>query len=98
MTNKTTLRIRGMACARCIDVVQTELSQLEMEVLDIQLGSVTVRGPSQPDDMTRIGPALTRQEFSLIEEQQTVHQRAKAFTDMPAKTGIARRNDRGHQK
>ena len=77
-----------MACARCIDVVQTELSQLEMEVLDIHLGSLTVRGPLQPDDMTRIGSALTRQEFSLIEGQQTVHQRAKAFTDMPAKQAL----------
>ena len=46
MTNKTTLRIRGMACARCIDVVQTELSQLEMEVLDIQLGYVVPYNPT----------------------------------------------------
>lgn len=85
MTNETTLRIRGMVCARCIGVVQAELSQLGVPVLDIQLGTVTVGGSLQPDELTRIESALTRQGFSLIQESnrtgESVHQRAKVFVD-----------------
>lgn len=31
------LRIRGMVCARCIDVVQRELTQAGFDVLTVQL-------------------------------------------------------------
>lgn len=85
MTNETTFRIRGMVCARCIGVVQAELSQLGLTVLDIQLGTVTVGNSLQPDELARIESALTRQGFSLIQESNRtgapVHQRAKAFVD-----------------
>ena len=68
MTNETTtLRIRGMVCARCIGVVQSELNQLGVQVLDSQLGTVTVGSPLQPDELARIESALTKQGFSLIQ-------------------------------
>lgn len=71
-----------MVCARCIDVVRTQLSQLGIDVLDIQLGTVWVRGSLQPDDLNRIEQALTKQGFSVIQDQnQTVHQQTKAFVD-----------------
>jgi AraC family transcriptional regulator len=76
------LRIRGMVCARCIDVVQTELSHMGFEVTDIDLGNVALRGTIDEHDLTRIGQVLTKQGFSLIQDQKpTVHQLAKAFID-----------------
>ncbi len=77
------LRIRGMVCARCIDVVQSELTQAGFDVLAVQLGKVTLRDPLTSNDMERIQTVLSKQGFSLLEGQQklTVHQRTKTFVD-----------------
>lgn len=81
-TEELTLKIRGMVCARCMDVVRTELSQLGFAVTDIQLGQVHLRGPVQAGDLDRIDQALVRQGFGLIQDHKlTNHQRAKAFID-----------------
>lgn len=89
---QVTLRVRGMVCARCIDVVRAELSQLGYVVLDSQLGQVTLAGPLQADDLKKIDQALSQQGFGLISDQHrtatagrsaqpSTHQRAKAFID-----------------
>ena len=77
------LRIRGMVCARCIDVVQNELNQAGFDVLAVQLGQVALRGPLTSSDLDRIQTVLSKQGFSLLEDQQkvSVHQRAKTFVD-----------------
>jgi AraC family transcriptional regulator len=77
------LRIRGMVCARCIDVVQSELTQAGFDVLTVQLGKVTLRDALTSNDIERIQTVLSKQGFSLLEDQQkmTVHQRAKTFVD-----------------
>lgn len=86
-TEQVTLRVRGMVCARCIDVVQVELSQAGFDVFDTQLGQVTLAGPLQADDLTKIDRALGRQGFGLIPDQHrtcarlSTHQRAKTFVD-----------------
>lgn len=71
-----------MVCARCIDVVQTQLTQMGFDLLDLQLGTVRLHGSLRPGDLARIESALTQQGFSLINEQnRTVHQRVKTFLD-----------------
>ena len=72
-----------MVCARCIDVVQNELIQAGFNVLDVELGQVRLRDPLTLDDLDRIQTMLSKQGFSLIDDQQqvTVHQRAKTFVD-----------------
>ena len=76
------LRIKGMVCARCIEVVRNELSGAGFEVLGVQLGQLSLRGPLSPDDVENVKNTLDKQGFSLIEDQkQTVPQRAKAFVD-----------------
>jgi AraC family transcriptional regulator len=76
------IQIRGMVCARCIDVVRAELSRLDVNVTAVSLGQVTISGPLNENDLNRIDQALTSQGFSLIQDQkQTTHQRAKAFLD-----------------
>ena len=77
------LRIRGMVCARCIDVVQNELTQAGFNVLGVELGKVRLRDPLTLSDVDRIQTILSKQGFSLIKDQQkvTVHQRAKTFVD-----------------
>ncbi|XWW48650.1 helix-turn-helix transcriptional regulator (plasmid) [Fibrella sp. USSR17] len=72
-----------MVCARCIDVVQSELTQAGFDVLTVQLGKVTLRDALTSNDIERIQTVLSKQGFSLLEDQQkmTVHQRAKTFVD-----------------
>lgn len=76
------IRIRGMVCDRCIDVVRAELSRLNFELRAVSLGQVTISGPLNENDLNRIDQALTSQGFSLIRDhKQTTHQRAKTFLD-----------------
>lgn len=72
-----------MVCARCIDVVQNELIQAGFNVLGVELGQVRLRDSLTLNDLDRIQTMLSKQGFSLIEDQQqvTVHQRAKTFVD-----------------
>lgn len=91
-TEQVTLRVRGMVCVRCIDVVQAELSQVGFDILRIQLGQVTLAGPLDADELTKIAGALSRQGFGLILDghrtataghsaRPSTHQQAKAFID-----------------
>ncbi|MEZ0542650.1 helix-turn-helix domain-containing protein [Fibrella arboris] len=72
-----------MVCARCIDVVQSQLTHAGFDVLTVQLGKVTLRDALTSNDIERIQTVLSKQGFSLLEDQQkmTVHQRAKTFVD-----------------
>lgn len=71
-----------MVCARCIDVVKAHLTDSGFDLLDVQLGQVTLRGPVVSEDLKRVQFLLSQQGFSLIENQKmTIHQRAKTFID-----------------
>lgn len=91
--DEVTLRVGGMVCARCIDVVRTELTRLGFQVTDLQLGWVKLLGSLRPGDLERIESALTQQGFRLIDDQNqtrsgvtvsrmTVHKRVKTFLDL----------------
>ncbi|WP_018619820.1 AraC family transcriptional regulator [Spirosoma luteum] len=81
-TEGTTLKVRGMVCDRCIDVVRAELNRLGLEVAAVSLGQVTINGSLNEDDLNRIDQALDSQGFGLLQDQKpTTHQRAKAFLD-----------------
>lgn len=76
------LRIKGMVCDRCIGVVHSELAQAGFDVLNIQLGQLTLRGPLSAVDIEKIKSLLTKQGFNLIEDtKQSVQQRVKALID-----------------
>lgn len=82
ITEAVTLKIRGMVCDRCIDVVRAELNQLDFGVVAVSLGQVTISGSLNENDLNRIDQALTSQGFGLLQDlKQTTHQRAKAFLD-----------------
>ena len=82
MTNETPLAIRGMVCARCIDVVRQELEGLGRVVTQIRLGQVKVRGQVSPDELARIQAALVRQGFSLVSDAKvTLIQRIKTLIE-----------------
>ncbi len=67
--DEVTLRIRGMVCARCIDVMQTEVTRLGLEIIDLRLGTVRLHGSLHPGDLARTESALTEQGFGLIYDQ-----------------------------
>lgn len=76
------LRVRGMVCDRCIEVVRNELSRHDFDVLGVQLGHLTLRGPLSSDALAKVKTILTNQGFSLLEDQKmTVHQRVRTFID-----------------
>jgi len=77
-----TLRVRGMVCARCIDVVHAELTQLGFDVIDTRLGQVHLQGPVLAVDLKRIEQALAKQGFGLIQDQRiAIPQRVKSIID-----------------
>lgn len=52
-TATTTYRVDGMTCTHCVSAVTTELSALsgvDEVVVDLGAGTVTVAGPSSPDE------------------------------------------------
>lgn len=81
-TNETPLAIRGMVCARCVDVVRQELEGLGWEVTQVRLGQVQVRGQVSPDELARIQVALEKQGFSLVSDAKvTLVQRIKTLVE-----------------
>lgn len=76
------LRVKGMVCDRCIAVANHELVQAGFDVLSIQLGQLTLRGPLSAEDVEKIRSIFIEQGFSLIKDiKQTVHQRVKILVD-----------------
>lgn len=73
------LRIKGMVCQRCIDVVRDELTQAGYTVLDAQLGQVNLGGPLSEADKAQIGDLLANQGFSLIDTPVPLPQQVKEF-------------------
>lgn len=64
-----TLHIKGMVCQRCISSVKEALEALGLEVLHIDLGTVTIASDKAPDRQL-IAEKLEELEFSLLEDKQ----------------------------
>ncbi|GAA4465162.1 hypothetical protein GCM10023189_45400 [Nibrella saemangeumensis] len=83
-----------MVCARCIEVVRRELERLGLDVTEVRLGQVQVRGHVSTDQMAQVKAALEKQGFSLVADAKaTLVQRIKAFIEQ-----TLNRNDLGEQK
>lgn len=93
-TDGIRFRVRGMVCARCIDVVRAEIAAQGLTVTDIRLGEVRVQGPVSVEQMTSVRSALEQQGFSLLTD-------AKAETVQAVKEVVEKllsRTDLGDQK
>ncbi len=76
------LRIKGMVCDRCIEVVRQDLSRAGFSVLDVHLGLLSLLGPLSSDAMETIKTLLDKQGFNLIDDSRmTVQHRVKALVD-----------------
>ena len=64
-------RVRGMVCARCIDVVRSEIVGQGLIVTDVLLGEVHVHGPVSAHQLTSVRSALEKQGFSLLTDAKT---------------------------
>lgn len=71
-TDQTTVRIRGMVCARCVEAVKSVVEQLGFSVLSISLGHVVVKGTFSPEQETLLHQALDAQGFSVLTDPKTV--------------------------
>ncbi len=88
------LRIRGMVCARCIDVVRDIVQAQHLAILDIRLGQVHIQGPVAPESLDRVRSALTRQGFSLLTDTKAaIVQQTKTVVEQ-----ILNRDDLGDHK
>lgn len=65
------LRVRGMVCARCIDVVRAEIAVQGLIITDVRLGEVRVHGPVSAQQLTSVRSALEQQGFSLFTDAKT---------------------------
>lgn len=65
---KEHLHIKNMVCARCIRVVQEELSEIGLKVTSIHLGEADVQS-SNPIDKSQISTVLERAGFELLEDK-----------------------------
>lgn len=64
-----TLYIKNMVCPRCKSVVGAILEQMNLQVIDIQLGEVEVQAEQQVD-LKKLNTLLHEQGFELIEDHQ----------------------------
>lgn len=65
------IRVRGMVCARCIDVVRSEIAGQGLTITDVGLGEVRVHGPISAQQLTNVRSALEQQGFSLLTDAKT---------------------------
>ncbi|MCY7359057.1 MAG: helix-turn-helix transcriptional regulator [Rudanella sp.] len=88
------LRIRGMVCARCIDVVRDIVQEQNLVILDIRLGQVHIQGLVAPESLDCVRLALAQQGFALLTDTKaTIVQRTKTVVEQ-----ILNRDDLGDHK
>ena len=64
----TKLYIKNMVCPRCIKVVREELEKLNLTPLSVKLGEVELAESEDKVDLTKIGQALLKEGFELLED------------------------------
>jgi YesN/AraC family two-component response regulator len=65
-------KIKGMICSRCLKVLNNELKATGAEVIEIQLGKISVR--YNPEKMSRsvINKIIVDNEFEIIWDNETI--------------------------
>jgi AraC family transcriptional regulator len=60
-----------MVCQRCISVVQKELSQMNIPVMSVTLGEVSLQAPLKNEHMDRLRQALAAYGFEILDNKQS---------------------------
>ncbi len=71
MPESTTLHIKNMVCDRCIRVVREELEDLDLTVVEMQLGRAVVMTPEAGLDLDEVNRTLEADGFELLQDHQT---------------------------
>jgi len=69
--NYKELAIKGMVCDRCIRVVRNELEKLEIQVVNLKLGTVTIKYSKDLIDIETIDSVLKESGFEIIRTIET---------------------------
>jgi AraC family transcriptional regulator len=69
--NYKELSIKGMVCDRCIRVVRNELEKLEIQVVNLKLGTVTIKYSKDLIDIETIDSVLRESGFEIIRTIET---------------------------
>jgi AraC family transcriptional regulator len=64
------LRIKNMVCARCVRVVQEELTALGLPVQQVALGEVALGKELAPDELLLVRNTLERSGFELLDDRK----------------------------
>jgi len=65
------LRIKGMVCNRCINVVTAELDKLGATILEIKLGKALIKYPEYKISLQDFERVLKKHDFELIIDEDT---------------------------
>lgn len=61
--------IKNMICSRCMKVIRQDLEALGVEVLDLQLGKLKMRFPSEKLKLSEIEQVLMEDEFEFVKDK-----------------------------
>ena len=64
------LHVKNMVCDRCIAAVKQTLNDMQIPVLDIDLGKVTI--PNQDIDQQKLNKALSQIGFELLQDKNDI--------------------------
>ena len=65
------IQIKNMVCDRCIHAVRKIFNQLEVRILHIDLGQVTISDPLNESKMEELERHLEKDGFELLKERQS---------------------------
>lgn len=66
----TDLYIKNMVCPRCIKVVTNIFTEQQLDILDIQLGKVTLKGMVTEPQQEKLSGLLQQEGFVLIDDRK----------------------------
>lgn len=64
------LKIKNMVCERCCMMVESQLQNMGLEVLDVELGSAKVKFSENAPSYEKIGTELKKLKFELVINRQ----------------------------
>jgi AraC family transcriptional regulator len=70
MEQGATLFIKGMVCRRCVLVVEEELKEMGNELVQVELGVITVMDKEEQLDKAELETRLSALGFSLLEDHK----------------------------
>lgn len=66
------LHVKGMICSSCLKLLMTEMNALGAEVLDIQLGKITIRYNDKTVSPAQIKSKVEANEFEVITNPKSI--------------------------